>query len=183
MVAILRIAQGRHRYLTGDVEEAGALLRRAVAARRAAAARRRCWCWRWCTSPTPSSAAATAPPPEPRCRGRGRSSTTSRCTPFATERLEEAETRIGRVAARAAARTGVLVEELTDRELSILRMLPGSATQREIGAALFLSINTVKAYNKSLYRKLGVASGRTRSPPHGARPDLTSPDHDGICLS
>ncbi len=49
-------------------------------------------------------------------------------------------------------------EELTDRELSILRMLPGSASQREIGGALFLSINTVKAYNKSLYRKLGVAS-------------------------
>jgi LuxR family transcriptional regulator, maltose regulon positive regulatory protein len=37
-------------------------------------------------------------------------------------------------------------------------MLQGSASQREIGAALFLSINTVKAYNKSLYRKLGVAS-------------------------
>ena len=50
------------------------------------------------------------------------------------------------------------MDELTDRELSILRALRGPATQREIGAALFLSINTVKAYNKSLYRKLGVAS-------------------------
>jgi hypothetical protein len=38
------------------------------------------------------------------------------------------------------------------------RARPGSATQREIGAELYLSINTVKAYNKSLYRKLGVAS-------------------------
>jgi len=37
-------------------------------------------------------------------------------------------------------------------------LLPGSATQREIGRAMFLSVNTVKAYNKSLYRKLGVAS-------------------------
>ena len=37
-------------------------------------------------------------------------------------------------------------------------MLPGTASQREIGAALFLSINTVKAYNKSLYRKLDVGS-------------------------
>jgi DUF1680 family protein len=36
--------------------------------------------------------------------------------------------------------------------------LQGAASQREIGSALFLSINTVKAYNKSLYRKLGVAS-------------------------
>ncbi|GIF20931.1 LuxR family maltose regulon positive regulatory protein [Actinoplanes tereljensis] len=76
--------------------------------------------------------------------------------PFLRGWLEEAETRLGRSAARTAADTGGLAEELTDRELSILRMLPGTATQREIGAALFLSINTVKAYNKSLYRKLGV---------------------------
>ena len=75
---------------------------------------------------------------------------------------------------RPSERSGpaVLVESLTDRELSILRMLPGTATQREIGAALFLSINTVKAYNKSLYRKLGVGGRqdavRDRSPaqPH-----------------
>ena len=79
-------------------------------------------------------------------------------TPFAMRLLDEAETRIGRVAARSARRSGVLAEELTDRELSILRMLPGSASQREIGQAMFLSVNTVKAYNKSLYRKLGVAS-------------------------
>lgn len=76
---------------------------------------------------------------------------------FAVALLEEAETRIGRGTARAAARSGVLAEELTDRELSILRALQGTASQREIGSALFLSINTVKAYNKSLYRKLGVA--------------------------
>jgi LuxR family maltose regulon positive regulatory protein len=77
---------------------------------------------------------------------------------FAARRLEEAQARLGRAGTRAAARSGALAEELTDRELSILRALQGSASQREIGAALFLSINTVKAYNKSLYRKLGVAS-------------------------
>ena len=75
---------------------------------------------------------------------------------FAHQHLVDAEARIGRVAVRTAVRTGSLFEPLTDRELSILRMLPGTATQREIGAALYLSINTVKAYNKSLYRKLGV---------------------------
>ncbi len=79
-------------------------------------------------------------------------------TPFAARTLAEAEARIGRVAVRSARRSGVLSEELTDRELSILRLLPGPASQREIGKALFLSVNTVKAYNKSLYRKLGVAS-------------------------
>ena len=77
---------------------------------------------------------------------------------FTVRRLEECEIRLGRAGTRAAARSGVLAEELTDRELSILRALQGTATQREIGAALFLSINTIKAYNKSLYRKLGVTS-------------------------
>jgi LuxR family maltose regulon positive regulatory protein len=78
--------------------------------------------------------------------------------PFVLRGLEEAEVRMGRGAARAARRMGVLSEELTDRELSILRMLPGSVNQREIGAALFLSINTVKGYTKSLYRKLDVGT-------------------------
>jgi LuxR family maltose regulon positive regulatory protein len=78
--------------------------------------------------------------------------------PFVHNVLQESEARIGRAAVTSATRAGVLFEELTDREMSILRMLPGSASQREIGAALFLSINTIKAYNKSLYRKLGAAS-------------------------
>jgi LuxR family transcriptional regulator, maltose regulon positive regulatory protein len=78
--------------------------------------------------------------------------------PFARNWLDEAETRFGRVAVRAADHKGSLLEELTDREMSILRMLPGTATQREIGAALFLSINTIKSYHRSLYRKLDVAS-------------------------
>ncbi|MER6423831.1 hypothetical protein [Streptomyces sp. NPDC001137] len=34
-----------------------------------------------------------------------------------------------------------------------LRALQGPATRREIGAVMFLSINTVQAYNKSLYRR------------------------------
>jgi Bacterial regulatory proteins, luxR family len=39
-------------------------------------------------------------------------------------------------------------------------MLSGSANQREIGNALFLSINTVKGYPKSLFRKLDVTTRR-----------------------
>ena len=35
---------------------------------------------------------------------------------------------------------------------------PENATQREIGDQLFLSVNTVKGYTKSLYRKLGASS-------------------------
>ena len=37
-------------------------------------------------------------------------------------------------------------------------MLPGTASQREIGAAMFLSLNTVKGYTESLYRTLDVAT-------------------------
>jgi LuxR family maltose regulon positive regulatory protein len=72
--------------------------------------------------------------------------------------FEALETRIGRGTVKAAYAQGILLEELTDRELSILRALRGPLTAREIGSELFLSINTVKGYTKSLYRKLGVES-------------------------
>ena len=78
--------------------------------------------------------------------------------PFVARELDEVDARIGRGAMRAARPAGILVEELTDRELTLLRMLPGTANQREIGAALYLSINTVKGYAKSLYRKLDVST-------------------------
>ena len=40
----------------------------------------------------------------------------------------------------------------------MLRLLATDLSQREIGAELFLSLNTVKTHTRSLYRKLGVAS-------------------------
>jgi len=67
-----------------------------------------------------------------------------------------AEGRVGRRAVDARHEQHVLVEELTDRERSILRALPGPLTLREIGGELFLSLNTVKGCTKNLYRKLGV---------------------------
>jgi LuxR family transcriptional regulator, maltose regulon positive regulatory protein len=78
--------------------------------------------------------------------------------PFVARELDEVDARIGRGAMRAAHPSGVLVEDLTDRELTLVRMLPGTANQREIAAALYLSINTVKGYAKSLYRKLDVST-------------------------
>lgn len=50
------------------------------------------------------------------------------------------------------------IEELTDREITLLRLLPGSLSQRELGRTLDLSFNTVKTYNRQIYRKLGVTS-------------------------
>ena len=78
--------------------------------------------------------------------------------PASAAALDAVETRLGRSAVETARAERRLVEHLTDRELSILRALPGSLTQREIGRELYLSINTVKGYTKSLYRKLGVTS-------------------------
>ena len=78
--------------------------------------------------------------------------------PASVEALEVLKTRLGRSAVATARAERRLVEHLTDRELSILRALPGPLTQREIGRELYLSINTVKGYTKSLYRKLGVTS-------------------------
>ncbi|HEY3501806.1 MAG TPA: LuxR C-terminal-related transcriptional regulator [Actinocatenispora sp.] len=51
-------------------------------------------------------------------------------------------------------------EQLTDRELTVLRYLPTLSSNDEIAADLHISVNTVKAHLKSLYRKLGVNSRR-----------------------
>ncbi|WP_275741532.1 LuxR C-terminal-related transcriptional regulator [Nocardioides sp. YIM 152315] len=58
----------------------------------------------------------------------------------------------------AHAETSGLVEELTERELEVLRMLPSRLTLREIADELFISINTLKFHLKVIYRKLGCTS-------------------------
>lgn len=49
-------------------------------------------------------------------------------------------------------------EDLSKRELAVLRLLATDLTQREIGEALYVSFNTVKTHVKSIFRKLGVAT-------------------------
>ncbi|WP_345567734.1 helix-turn-helix transcriptional regulator [Nonomuraea rosea] len=53
-------------------------------------------------------------------------------------------------------RAAVLIEQLTDRELAVLRYLPASMSQRDIASELYVSLNTVKTHCRSIYRKLGV---------------------------
>jgi LuxR family transcriptional regulator, maltose regulon positive regulatory protein len=55
---------------------------------------------------------------------------------------------------------GALSEPLTDRELTVLEHLPTMLSNAEIAAQMYVSINTVKAHLKSLYRKLDVSSRR-----------------------
>lgn len=52
------------------------------------------------------------------------------------------------------------VEQLTERELSVLQFLPTMMTNNEIAAELYVSVNTVKAHLKRIFRKLEVASRR-----------------------
>jgi len=53
-----------------------------------------------------------------------------------------------------------LAEPLTERELAVLGALPSMESNVEIAEDFFVSVNTVKAHLKSLYRKLGVGTRR-----------------------
>jgi len=46
--------------------------------------------------------------------------------------------------------------DFNERELEILRLIGAGKTNREIGGDLFISVNTVRWYNKQIYTKLGV---------------------------
>jgi LuxR family maltose regulon positive regulatory protein len=61
----------------------------------------------------------------------------------------------------AAVPTTDLVEQLTERELAVLRYLPSQLSLREIAAALFVSMNTVKTHCSAIYRKLGVSDRKS----------------------
>jgi LuxR family maltose regulon positive regulatory protein len=56
------------------------------------------------------------------------------------------------------ARQDRLIEPLTDRELTILRLLPAPTPQRELASALFVTPNTLRTHLRAIYRKLGAGS-------------------------
>ncbi|CAN5494196.1 hypothetical protein BH11ACT8_BH11ACT8_32770 [soil metagenome] len=49
-----------------------------------------------------------------------------------------------------------MIEELSRRELQVLGLIVRGHTNREISDELFLSINSVKTYIRTTYRKIGV---------------------------
>ena len=51
-------------------------------------------------------------------------------------------------------------EELTEREQAVLRLLETDLSQREIGGALYVSVNTVKTHTRGIFRKLRASNRR-----------------------
>lgn len=49
-----------------------------------------------------------------------------------------------------------LIEELSKREIEVLKLIAQGLSNREIGEKLFLAIDTVKGHNRRIYGKLGV---------------------------
>jgi LuxR family maltose regulon positive regulatory protein len=49
-----------------------------------------------------------------------------------------------------------IVEQLTERELLVLRYLPSRLSNADIAARLYVSVNTLKTHLKNIYRKLAV---------------------------
>jgi LuxR family maltose regulon positive regulatory protein len=68
--------------------------------------------------------------------------------------------RLGRVERRLVGepREVPVIEPLTGREVTVLRLLGGSLSMREIAQELGLSQNTVKTHTRAIYRKLGVSA-------------------------
>jgi LuxR family transcriptional regulator, maltose regulon positive regulatory protein len=70
----------------------------------------------------------------------------------ATERLLSGEEPSDTVAEPLA------IDELSARELDVLRMLPTALSEAEIGQELFISYHTVHSHVRTIYRKLGTSS-------------------------
>ena len=54
--------------------------------------------------------------------------------------------------------SATLPDDLTERQVRVLRLLRGSLTLPEIATELSLSPNTVKTHTQAIYRKLGVCT-------------------------
>jgi LuxR family maltose regulon positive regulatory protein len=60
--------------------------------------------------------------------------------------------------AQATAGNRDMVEQPSAAELAVLQCLANDLSRREIGARLYISVNTVKTHTRELYRKLGATS-------------------------
>ena len=60
-----------------------------------------------------------------------------------------------RAQARAAAR---LATGLTEREVAVLELIAAGLSNEQIASELFVSINTIKTYVRTAYRRIGADS-------------------------
>lgn len=68
----------------------------------------------------------------------------------------------GKMAARPKSGLESLIEPLTSREIEVLRLLAGAASNRELAEQLAISPRTVETHLANIYGKLGVR-GRTEA--------------------
>jgi LuxR family maltose regulon positive regulatory protein len=54
-----------------------------------------------------------------------------------------------------------MVEQLTERELAVLRHLPSPLSQRDIASELYVSLNTVKTHCRAIYRKVNATDRKS----------------------
>jgi ATP/maltotriose-dependent transcriptional regulator MalT len=68
------------------------------------------------------------------------------------------------------------VEKFSNRELEVLRLISNGLSNREIAQELYLSIETIKWYNRQIYSKLGVKN-RTQAAYKAAELNLLDSKH------
>lgn len=86
------------------------------------------------------------------------------CRLFPELAVESSDRALGRIAALACQELALApspaaaapIEQLTARELAVLRMLPLRLSNREMAAQMYISVNTLKTHVRSIYRKLDV---------------------------
>lgn len=78
--------------------------------------------------------------------------------PWAERARTELRATGGRAVAREPVREAAAVEELTPHELQVALLVAEGRTNREVGAALFLSTKTIEHHLSAIYRKLGLRS-------------------------
>jgi LuxR family maltose regulon positive regulatory protein len=66
--------------------------------------------------------------------------------------------RLRRTFPAVAADSGSLAEPLSERELTVLRLLVTELTGPQIAAELFISVNTLRTHTKHIFEKLAVAA-------------------------
>ena len=75
------------------------------------------------------------------------------------EQVEETASWVSPPSAKSiAASRSKLIEPLTDRELEVLSLIAEGMQNRQMAAALFVTLSTVKTHINNIYRKLDVSN-------------------------